>query len=207
MTETQEPAQFAKELEALGTVLNALGSLDEIQRRFVLRTATERFGLGGSSALTTPQQLAAQANGWKDPRTPNGVVSPGQLDGLSPKDFLRLKKPTSELQRMVCLAYYLANARELPHFKTTDLTALNTEAAAQRFSNASATVNNATVQSQFFSPAGDGAKQLTALGEDYVRALPDQDAAKTAISEHKPKRKKAQPAKKKASASLGKAAK
>jgi hypothetical protein len=92
---------------------------------------------------------------------------------------------------MVCLAFYLTHARATPHFKTADLTALNTEAAGGKFSNASATLNNATNQSHFFAPAGKGGfKQITACGEDFVRALPDQEAAKAASTAHKPLRRK-----------------
>ena len=109
------------------------------------------------------------------------------MKARTPKDFLRAKKPASELQRMVCLAYYLTHALGKRHFKTQDLTALNIEAAGGKFSNPSATVRNATSQSRFLAPAPKGTKQITALGEDYVEALPDQEAAKTVVLSQKPK--------------------
>jgi len=71
------------------------------------------------------------------------------------------------------------------------LTTLNTEAAGGNFSNASKTVGNATIQSRFLAPAGKGGlKQVTPLGEDYVRALPDQEAAKAVVTSHKSPRRK-----------------
>ena len=94
---------------------------------------------------------------------------------------------------MVCLAYYLTHAQNKPHFKTQDLTALNTEAAGGKFSNPSATVRNATSQSGFFAPVPKGTKRITTLGEDYVNALPDLDAAKSVVLQNKPKGAKRRP--------------
>lgn len=57
-------------------------------------------------------------------------------------------------------------------------------------------VNNATNQSRYLAAAGHGRKQITALGEDVVNALPDQDAVKAVEQQGiKPKRKKKDKAK------------
>lgn len=183
---TSNQKSFGAELAALGTVLKALSSLGDDAKAFVYRTAGERLGIvttTGRSSNPPPVQPGGQRNG-----TPSAM----SLDGVGPKDFLKSKKPLTELQRITCLAYYLTNARQSTHFKTADLTALNTEAAGGKLANASATVNNATNQSHLFAPAGKGGlKQITLLGEDYVAALPDQEAAKAAVASHRQPRRKA----------------
>jgi hypothetical protein len=174
-----EPLDFGQELEALGAILKALGPLSEEARKFVLRTASDRLAI--SSVVHTPKDGSVSVS------TSNSTPQSGGLEGTSPKDFLRAKKPLTELQRIVCLAFYLTYALGKRHFKTQDLTALNTDAAGGKFSNPSMTVQNATTQSHFLAPGPKGTKQITALGEEYVDALPDQEAAKTVVLSHRPK--------------------
>lgn len=190
MSSNSDSLEFGQELDALGTVLKALGPLDDDARAFVFRTAAERLHIASSGAE-------------KRHATPPGIENgagagsgSAALNGVDPKQFLRQKKPQTELQRMACLAFYLTHARGTAHFKTGDLTSLNTEAAGGRFSNPSVTIRNGTNQSKLFAPAGKaGLKQITALCEDYVNALPDQEAAKAAQSTNRPSRRK--PVKKK----------
>jgi hypothetical protein len=96
---------------------------------------------------------------------------------LPAKDFLFQKQPRTDIERVACLAYYLTHYRDTKHFKTIDLSKLNTEAAQLKFSNSAYAVTNAA-NAGFLAPAGKGFKQLSALGERYVEALPDRDAAK-----------------------------
>ena len=113
---------------------------------------------------------------------------------VSPKEFMKKKNPQSDIQRAVCLGYYLAQHRQTPHFKTKDLATLNVEAAGVKIGNLSQAVNNATKQSHYFAPAGKGNKQVTSHGEAVVDALPDQAAVKV-VEANRPKKRK--PAKKK----------
>lgn len=103
------------------------------------------------------------------------------------------------MERITCLAYYLTHYRETPHFKTLDLSKLNTEAAQLKFSNAAFASDNA-VRAGLLVPAGKGAKQISALGELYVQALPDRAAAKDAVAHMKPRRKNKKSARANASA-------
>ena len=169
---------YDSELEALASVLKALAPLPDDSKTFVFRTAAERLGLSCGNIRRESSTRSESDQGNRSERS--------ELT-MTPKGFLRSKRPSSELQRMVCLAYYLTFVQEKPHFKTQDLTALNTDAAGGKFSNPSATVRNATSQSRFFAPGPKGTKQITSLGEDYVNALPDQDEAKTVVLSHKPR--------------------
>ncbi len=146
------PLDFGQELQALAAILKALSPLTADARKFVLRTASDRLGI--SSAVDTPKERPASVS------SSNSAPQSGGLEGTSPKDFLRIKKPTTESQRMVCLAFYLTHAVGKPHFKTQDLTALNTEAAGGKFSNPSMTVRNATTQSHFLAPGRKAPSRL-----------------------------------------------
>ena len=107
----------------------------------------------------------------------------------SPKAFMAKKRPTSEIERITCLAYFLYHNREVHAFKTRDITKLNTEAAQPSFTNASVFARNA-VKAEYLSLAGGGNKQITALGEDVIKALPDRDKVKEAIQKYRSSRKK-----------------
>jgi hypothetical protein len=89
---------------------------------------------------------------------------------LTPKEFLLEKQPRTDVERIACLAYYLTHFRSIPHFKSIDLAKLNTEAAQPKFSNvAYATANAANLG--YLAPAIQGMKQLSAGGEQFVRAF------------------------------------
>jgi len=183
-----KPASLDQELESLKTILHALEPLDEVQRRFVLKTVAERMGVsmtpGFAPAGSQERAGATPANGATPPAAGGGI------DGQTAKQFLKLKMPKTDVQRIACLAHYLTQARNQPHFKTSDLTKLNTEAGGTPFSNASLAVGNATSLSKFLGAVGQGKKQITALGEDVVAALPDQEAVKAVLATHRKPRKK-----------------
>jgi hypothetical protein len=107
---------------------------------------------------------------------------------MSPKEFVREKSPQKDTDRIACLAYYLTHYKDTPHFKTLDLSTLNTEAAQPKFSNAAVAVDNAT-KAGLLVPAVKGKKQLSAAGELFVQALPDRDQAKKVLQANKSKRK------------------
>jgi len=102
---------------------------------------------------------------------------------LTPKQFLIEKQPLTDIERVACLAFYLTHYRSMPHFKTLDISKLNTEAAQLKFSNPTVAVDNATKRG-FLVPATKGMKQLGVLGERFVNALPDREKAR-ALSEKK----------------------
>lgn len=168
------------EMEALNQVIAALTELDNDEhRRWVLETASNRFSI--KIAPPTGRTGQPEPNG----RTgENGTAYEG-----SPKGFVRKKDPKNDVQRVACLAYYLTNYRDLAHFKSQDLSVLNTEAAGPRI-NISRAVNNAMIQNHYLAAAGGGQKQITSLGEEVVKALPDQEAVKALEHKGRPKRRK-----------------
>ncbi len=116
----------------------------------------------------------------------------GRMDSSTPKAFMTVKKPTTDMEKVTCLAYYLTNHRGTNAFKTKELTDLNIEAAQQKLSNPSATARNA-VNHGLLTLAGGGRKQITPRGEAIVEALPDRDKVKAAMADHrvrKPRKKR-----------------
>ena len=178
-------ASEAAEFEAMGAVMRALQPLASDSRVRVLAAISAL--LGKSQAVSVQASRAPQSNIESSP-TP--VESRFSVDRTpSPKEFLFEKRPNTDVERIACLAYYLTHYRDTPSFKTLDLSKLNTEAAQLKLSNAAYAADNAT-RSGFLVQATKGAKQISAIGELYVQALPDRQAAREAIAHAKPKRKR-----------------
>lgn len=187
-------ASLDQELEALKTVLHALEPLNDTQRAFVLKTAAERMSVPAVPGAKPVAGGQPPAHGARGDAAAAG--SPGSAastpDDQTPKQFLKIKMPKTDVQRIACLAYYLTHVRKQSHFKTEDLTKLNTEAGGTPISNPSMAVANATKQNAFLSRVGGAKKQITALGEDVVTALPDQEAVKATVANYrKPRKRKA----------------
>ena len=177
------PVEFA----ALGKVLAALAKLDEKQRAWVIASAVSNLGI--PAALPAPRVSGLGTGGT------GTTVIPGDPGSKAhARAFLKIKSPKTMVQQVACLAFYLTNHKHLPHFKTKDISVMNTDAAGSRISNPSQAVGNATHLSGYLAPAGGGKKQLTGFGEDVVDALPDQEAVK-AVEAAKPRKRRARKAK------------
>lgn len=175
---------FDDEIKALATVLKALAGLTADKQAWILATVSSRITGAPAPALhQSAQRPMAQppvAVHSSDPAIHNGDERP--------RDFMRRKAPVSDVQHVACLAYYLTHYRQTPHFKSADLSALNTEAAGHKI-NMSRAMNNATLQNHYLASAGGGRKQITSKGEDVANALPSQEAVKAA--EDQPGRRRA----------------
>jgi hypothetical protein len=171
------------EFQALSRIIRALQGLPPEARQRVIASVATFLGLdlsgqrpGSSSVGTQPIPSWNQPTNFSEDRAP------------SPKDFLFDKKPQTDIDRVTCLAYYLTHYRDTPHFKTLDISKINTEAAQLKLSNAANTVENAT-RIGLLVPASKGAKQLSAIGELYVQALPDRAAAKEVLANTRPRKR------------------
>jgi hypothetical protein len=171
----------AKELKAMTTALTALEPLDEEARARALNWLAEALGVGGA-LRGKKSSFVGGLNHAHDID-----IDDSNISEMTPKQFMSLKRATTDVERIACLAYYLTYARDTLHFKTTDLTSLNTEAAGLRFGNASQAASNAMNQNGYIAQAGKGNRQITPRGEAVVEALPDREAVAAALAEH-PKR-------------------
>lgn len=167
-------------LDAIKLAIKALESLDEEQQKQAIKTITQLLG-----------HATAGAEGLGSESNDGGMAGTADITKMTAKAFMKAKKPMLDVQRVTCLAYYLTHAKSMPHFKTADITKLNTEAAQPALSNTTVAVDHATRTSQYLTTATGGKKQITPLGEAVVEALPNQEAVKAAVAEHgKPKRRK-----------------
>ena len=174
--------------QAMNEMLAALGKVsDEADKRRLLNSVATLLGFE-----TTPNSSRQEAT-TRDVQSPSGRPVAFSTDlSISPKEFLREKAPVTDVERIACLAYYLTHYRNTPHFKTLDLSQLNTEAAQPKFSNAAVAAQNALALG-YLAPAVKGQRQISAAGEQFVRLLPDREAARLEMAKfrrRKPNRRK-----------------
>jgi hypothetical protein len=173
------------EIEVLNDVISALEKLEPEDRERIFQTVATFFHIEGRTSVRTGSEYSRSTGASHQFSPPVGY---SEDLSTTPKDFLLEKGPRTDVERVTCLAYYLTHYRDMPHFKTLDLSKLNTEAAQPKFTNAAYTTNNA--QKAGYLVAGTkGHRQLSAGGEQFVRALPDREAAKKAMLSFRPKRK------------------
>jgi len=177
------------DFEIVSQIIEMLKPLDPDARKHVLTTVCTWLKLP-IGAVPISAQADAQSPQMSS-LTPKSAMDFSPREEMSPKHFLLEKDPKTDTEKIACLAYYLTYYREKPHFKTIDLSLLNTEAAQRKLSNTAYTSNNAVRDGFFTQAPGKGLKQLSALGERFVEALPDREAAKVIVARLKPKRTKA----------------
>ena len=165
------------DVEALSTIVGILKQLEPDAQSRVLQSVQTFLGVPQAKSLLHDRETTSQ--------TPSQEFSRDRT--LSPKEFLRDKRPATDVERVACLAYYLAHYRDTPHFKTFDISSLNTEAAQPKFSNASVAVDNAK-STGYLVPGAKGTKQISAAGEKFVELLPDRAAAREAFQSFRFKR-------------------
>lgn len=178
MTDQTPPIELKQQQEqnAIGAIFQALNSLDRESQQRVLQTIATYYQF----PLSTPGEPT------REEEAPSGSFSEDR--SMSPKTFILQKQPGTDVERVACLAYYLTHYRDIPHFKTLDISMLNTEAAQRKFANAAVALDNATKMG-YLVPATKGNKQLSATGEVFVQKLPDREAAKLAMISTRPRRK------------------
>ena len=79
-----EATDFAHELEAISSVLNALGPLSDDARRFVIRTASDRLG------IRPIVNMSREEAGSLGPVNPS--ASTGGLEGTNPQRLPKSEK-------------------------------------------------------------------------------------------------------------------
>ena len=177
------------EFAALQRIVSALQDLDDEARVRIFNAAATflRIDVNGRQAgHRVPSGVDAPAS--NSPSYPSFSTDTAP----SPKEFVFEKNPRTDVERIAVLAYYLTHYRDLPHFKTLDLSKLNTEAAQPKFSNAATSAGNA-VRTGYLVASTKGQRQLSAAGERFVTALPDREAARAAMATAQPRRKARRP--------------
>lgn len=166
------------ETEAMQQALEALETLPKEDLPRVFSWLTSKLG---NPAMTVPSNLLPSDSQQIVP-LPGSHSSASH--NMSAKAFLAMKKPKTDVERVACLAYYLSHHKNIASYKTSDISELNKEAAQPVFSNTAFAVEHATKQNKYLAPVGQGAKQITTLGEAVVDVLPDREKVKKALEEH-----------------------
>jgi restriction endonuclease Mrr len=178
--ETGRKLPNGDEIKILGEVLALLNELDAAARERLLYTASAYFGVSRRGDRPTALSVGGNVG------SPAGTFSEDR--SISAKDFVMQKQPKTDVERVACLAFYLTHYRDARFFKTLDISKLNTDAAQVKFANAAYAVANAE-KAGLLAPAQRGQKQLSAVGEQFVLALPDRDAAKAALANLRKRRR------------------
>lgn len=168
------------EFEIVSKIISLLENIEK-ERQIHILTTVQTWLKIDDTIKPSPETIEQTSFGDFDSITDSSkkISKFSGRSDLSPKQFMLEKQPKTDVERMACLAYYLTHFRDTPHFKTNDLSKLNTEAAQRKFSNAAVTAKNA-VQARFFVPAPKkGHRQLSAEGEQIIAALPNREAAAT----------------------------
>lgn len=176
----------------LKEIIDALARLSTTERSRVLRTVSTYYG---HQEATEPIEQPPRSTELRP-----GVRREPQFTGkreLSPKEFLLEKAPHTQVDRVACLAYYLTHYEDIESFKTAEISKVNTEAAQPKFANAAQAVRDAIRRGLIVGAAKKGTRQISALGEQYVDALPDRAAANATLATQKPRGTKRKTSKKK----------
>jgi len=123
---------------------------------------------------------------------PGGAQAVDVQEAIANKDtrtFIRIKRPTTDVQRVACLGYFLVHTTGQQGFSSKDVGKAHTDSGEPSINMARA-LDNATRRAKYLSNRGPREKQLTTLGEDIVIALPDQEAVKAAESAAKNRTKR-----------------
>jgi hypothetical protein len=165
---------------ALVRVVQALEAVEEKDRQWVLQSAASKFAL----TIQVPAGNAAGAQAGASPAggMPGIPAATGDIQAaIAKKDaraFIRIKKPATDVQRVACLGYFLAQTTAQHGFSSKDISKTHTDSGGSAI-NMTRALDNATRGAKYLSNRGPRQKQLTTLGEDVVNALPDQAAVKT----------------------------
>lgn len=177
----------SQELEIVTYILRKFQDIPPDSRRRVVDTVSRFFDLRTESVprASMPSRMSDPIGETVERPT---VPTFSEDRSISPKQFMFQKLPRTDVEKVACLAYYLTHYRDTPYFKTLDISKLNTEAAQVKFSNPAVAVDNATKQ-HYLVPASKGNKQISALGEQFVLALPDRDQARDVMNNARPRRR------------------
>jgi hypothetical protein len=174
-----------KELQVLQDIISSLSKLDKKTQTRIIQSILAFLGISSNEALRSIplSSIVAESEEFQP-----SISSFSDREEMSPKEFILAKKPFTDVERIVCLAYYLTHYRNTRHFKTIDISKLNMEAAQIKFSNTTFAVQNATKKG-FLVPSTKGNKQISAIGEQFVQALPDRESAKEVFKSLRKRRK------------------
>lgn len=162
-------------LKAIEAIVKALEKLEQEDRQEVANFALKQAGVLKHAGV--------------DGSETDGVGTNRGVDNVnvSIDRFVSGKKPLDQYQRVAVLAYYLKYKEKIDEFKNKQLTDADIKARQpKRIINMADVIAKARARYGFLTKGrGPATQQLTTLGEDVVRALPDQSVVKQLTDETK----------------------
>lgn len=176
-------AKTASATEALVIVVDALESLSETDRQWVLQAAASRWAIAIQSSAGQGGGSGGSGNSGNDLAGNLGKSeAQSTIAQNDVRAFIRHKKPATDVERVACLVYFLTKTTNQHGFSSQMISAAHTESGGSAI-NMHRALDNATRGAKFISNRGAREKQITPLGEDVVEALPNRDAVAAAQTE------------------------
>src|SRR2546426_11388019 len=97
------------DVEAHSTIVGILKQLEPDAQRRVLESVQILLGISSQPTFSSQDGVAVHSS-----RT-TSTQEFSRDRTLSAKEFLRDKRPVTDVERVACLAYYLAHYRDTPH--------------------------------------------------------------------------------------------
>src|SRR6516164_6942991 len=172
---------------ALVAVVKALEPLGDADRQWVLQAAATRWSLQlhAQAAAGGGGAPSASAGGGGGATGAGAAEAQAAISKKDARAFMRIKRPTTDVQRVACLGYFLVHTTVGKlGFSSAEIRQANTDSGASGM-NFTRALDNATRQAKYLSNRGAKEKQLTTLGEDVVLALPNHEAVKQVEAEAK----------------------
>lgn len=155
-----------RQMRAVQAIMEVLDPLDPLSREAALKMAMVGLSFDVPVATTGAVATTGTAAGASDAHA-----------------FMAAKNPLSDVERVACLAYYLARYENRKTFRNRDLVRVNLAAGGPPI-NMRMAAQNAMRQNGYLASAAGVARQITTRGERFVEALPDRDAVKRALATH-----------------------
>ena len=114
-------------IEDLTSVLAVFQKLSATGRLRLLDTISTFFAVRNNNASGHLNAAQSNSTAYSGEAPGRGTFSEDR--SMSPKEFILQKQPQTDVERVACLGYYLTHYRDVPQFKTLDISKVNTEAA------------------------------------------------------------------------------
>ncbi len=174
------------ELGIFNKIIGSLSNLDKDTQLHMLQSVAKFLKLDSLTSKTGDIFPLKGGIDREQPKEDKIAFKFSDREDIPPKEFMLGKMPSTAVARIACLAYYLTHYRDTKYFKTLDLSKMNTEAAQPKFTNPTQAAKDAA-KARILVPATKGRKQISGMGEAFVQALPDKEAAQDVLRRLKPK--------------------
>jgi len=137
---------------ALVAVVAALEPLNDADRHWVLQSAASKFTLT-VQAVSGPGGAASTNTETGAPPVGTAADVQAAITRNDPRAFIRLKKPTTDVQRVACIGYYLVQTTRQQGFTSKAISTAHTDSGGSKI-NMTRALDNATRRAKYLSNRG-----------------------------------------------------